>query len=113
MIRSNNVKFQVYDAELTHFNFEDKNNYLHYNLTLNLSIRNSKSSIGIHYDRFEANVYYMNHRLGAVPVPSFYQGSKNTTVLKALFEGQNVVLLDDKDATSLKMIGRVGFTEST
>ncbi|KAG7598984.1 Syntaxin N-terminal domain [Arabidopsis suecica] len=93
MVRSNDVKFQVYDAELTHFNLESNNN-LHYNLTLNLSIRNSKSSIGIHYDRFVANVYYMNQWLGAVPMPSFYLGSKNTTLLRALFEGKTPVLLD-------------------
>ncbi|KAG7593655.1 Late embryogenesis abundant protein LEA_2 subgroup [Arabidopsis thaliana x Arabidopsis arenosa] len=93
MVRSNDVKFQVYDAELTQFNLESNNN-LHYNLTLSLSIRNSKSSIGILYDRFEANVYYMNQWLGAVPMPSFYLGSKNTTLLRALFEGKTPVLLD-------------------
>ncbi|EFH67237.1 predicted protein, partial [Arabidopsis lyrata subsp. lyrata] len=93
MIRSNDVKFQVYDAELTHFNLESNNN-LHYNLTLSLSIRNSKSSIEIHSDQFEANVYYMNQWLGAVPMPSFYLGSKNTTLLRALFEGKTPVLLD-------------------
>ncbi|CAL9217089.1 unnamed protein product [Arabidopsis halleri] len=93
MVRSNDVKFQVYNAELTHFSLESKSN-LHYNLTLSLSIRNSKSSIGIHYDRFEANVYYMNQWLGAVPMPSFYLGSKNTTLLRALFEGKTLVLLD-------------------
>lgn len=93
MIRSNDVKFQVYDAELTHFNLESNNN-LHYNLTLSLSIRNSKSSIEIHSDQFEANVYYMNQWLGAVHMPSFYLGSKNTTLLRALFEGKTPVLLD-------------------
>ncbi|KAG7656162.1 Target SNARE coiled-coil homology domain [Arabidopsis suecica] len=92
MVRSNDVKFQVYDAELTHFDLESNNN-LHYSLSLNLSIRNSKSSIGIHYDRFEATVYYMNQRLGAVPMPLFYLGSKNTMLLRALFEGQTLVLL--------------------
>ncbi|XP_010480827.1 PREDICTED: putative syntaxin-24 [Camelina sativa] len=102
MFISNDVKFQVYDAELTQFNLENKNNNLHYNLTLNLSIRNSKSSIGIHYDRFEAIVYYMNQRLGAVPMPSFYQEKKNTTVLKAVFEGQNLVLFDDEGRTKFE-----------
>ncbi|AEE31458.1 syntaxin [Arabidopsis thaliana] len=92
MVRSNDVKFQVYDAELTHFDLESNNN-LQYSLSLNLSIRNSKSSIGIHYDRFEATVYYMNQRLGAVPMPLFYLGSKNTMLLRALFEGQTLVLL--------------------
>ncbi|XP_010463067.1 PREDICTED: putative syntaxin-24 [Camelina sativa] len=99
MVISNDVKFQVYDAELTHFNLENNNTNLHYNLTLYLSIRNSKSSIGIHYDRFEANVYYMNQRLGAVPMPSFHQGNKNTTALKAVLEGQNLVLFDDEGRT--------------
>ncbi|KAL9858371.1 putative Late embryogenesis abundant protein, LEA_2 subgroup [Arabidopsis thaliana] len=96
MVRSNDVKFQVYDAELTHFDLESNNN-LQYSLSLNLSIRNSKSSIGIHYDRFEATVYYMNQRLGAVPMPLFYLGSKSTTLLRALFEGQTLVLLNGNE----------------
>jgi len=35
----------------------------------------------------------MNQRLGAVPMPLFYLGSKNTMLLRALFEGQTLVLL--------------------
>lgn len=95
MLRSNAVKFQIHEAQLSQFNLDLENNNLNYNLSLNLSIRNSKSSLGIHYDKFEANVYYMNQRLGSsVSMPLFYQGHKNTTVLVALFEGQHLVLLD-------------------
>lgn len=94
MLRSNAVKFQIHKAQLTQFNLDIENNNLNYNLSLNFSIRNSKNSLGIHYDRFEAMVYYSDQRLGAVSVPSFYQGHKNTTVLVALFQGQSLVLLD-------------------
>lgn len=95
MLLSNAVKFQVHDAELNEFNLDLENNNLDYNLSLNFSIRNSKSSIGIHYDRFKAMVYYSDQQLGAVYVPSFYQGHKNTTVLETVFKGQNMVIFGD------------------
>ncbi|KAL1192549.1 putative syntaxin-24 [Cardamine amara subsp. amara] len=94
-IHQNPVKLQVHGAELSEFNLDLGNNNLRYNLSLNFSIRNSKSCIGIHYDRFEAMVYYNNQRLGRVFVPSFYQGHKNTKTLETMFQGQNLVLLGD------------------
>ncbi|CAH8357418.1 unnamed protein product [Eruca vesicaria subsp. sativa] len=94
MLRHNAVKFQVDDAELTQFSFgPDNNNNLHYNLSVVFSIRNSNSRLGIHYDRFDARVYYDNNWLAAASVPSFYQGHKSTVVVGTVFQGQNLVLL--------------------
>lgn len=84
MFRSNAVKFRIDDTKLTRFDLDIGNNNLHYNLSLSFSIRNSNRLIGIHYDRFQAMVYYSDKRLASVFVPPFYQGHKNTTVVETL-----------------------------
>ncbi|KAJ4911876.1 Late embryogenesis abundant (LEA) hydroxyproline-rich glycoprotein family [Raphanus sativus] len=93
MLRHGAVKFQVSDAELTQFTFDPDSTNLHYNLSLVFSIRNSNSRLGIHYDRFDARVYYDHQRLAASSVPPFYQGHKSTVVVGTVFQGQNLVLL--------------------
>ncbi|GKV50596.1 hypothetical protein SLEP1_g57299 [Rubroshorea leprosula] len=54
IFRPNIVKFHVTDASLTQFNLTSDNN-LHYNLALNITVRNPNKKIGIYYDRIEAN----------------------------------------------------------
>lgn len=95
MLRGNAVQFQVQDAELIRFSLDPDitNNNLHYNLSINFSIRNSKSRLGIHYDSFEAMAYYHHHRFAAVSMPLFYQGHKSTVVVRTVFEGHNLVFL--------------------
>ena len=92
ILRPNEVKFHVTDASLTQFNFTT-NNTLHYNLALNVSIRNPNQRIGFYYDTLEANAYYQGKRFDTETLTTFYQGHKNTTVVNAVFQGQQVVLL--------------------
>lgn len=96
MLRHDAVKFRVQGAELTQFTFDPDNTNLHYNLSLGFSIRNSNSRLGIHYDRFDARIYYDHHRLAAASVPPFYQGHKSTVAVGTVFQGQNLVLLGDR-----------------
>ncbi|CAG7891457.1 unnamed protein product [Brassica rapa] len=96
MMRHDAVKFRVQAAELTQFTFDPDNTNLHYNLSLGFSIRNSNSRLGIHYDRFDARIYYDHHRLAAASVPPFYQGHKSTVAVGTVFQGQNLVLLGDR-----------------
>ncbi|KAE8022932.1 hypothetical protein FH972_008691 [Carpinus fangiana] len=56
------VKFRVTDASLTQFNFSIADNTHHYNLALNISVRNPNKRIGIYYDSIEANAYYQGQR---------------------------------------------------
>jgi hypothetical protein len=94
IFRPRNVKFYVTEASLTQFNFTaGKNTTLHYNLALNMSVRNSNKKFGIHYDTIEATAYYEDQRFGTDTLPPFYQGHKNTSFLNPVFVGQQLVLL--------------------
>ncbi|KAM0977976.1 hypothetical protein ACFX13_014258 [Malus domestica] len=90
IVRPNRVKFHVTDATLTQFNFSNDNT-LHYNLALNLTIRNPNKKIGIYYDRIETRAFYEDQRFSTVTLTPFYQGHKQTNVLNPVFQGQQVV----------------------
>ncbi|KAE8099242.1 hypothetical protein FH972_017239 [Carpinus fangiana] len=82
-------KIHVTDAFLAQFNLTTNNYTLHYNLALNISIRNSNKRIGFYYDTIHANgYYYYPYRFGAVSLTPFYQGHKNTSVLSPVFHGR-------------------------
>lgn len=91
VFRPNKLKFDVTGAELTQFNVTG--NQLHYNLALNLTVRNPNKRIGVYYDVIEASSFYKDQRLNTQWLPPFYQGHKTTTVLSPDFAGQPVVLL--------------------
>lgn len=99
VFRPNEVKFHVTDASLTQFNF-GTNNTLHYNLALNISVRNPNKRIGFYYDSFEANAYYQGQRFNTQSLTPFYQGHKNTTVLNPVFQGQQLVLLGSSEVSN-------------
>lgn len=88
----NKINVNVTDASLSQFNLTSDNN-LHYNLALNITVRNPNKKIGIYYDQIEANAYYENLRFATLTVPPFYQGYKNTTYLNPVFSGQQLMVL--------------------
>lgn len=98
IFRPSKVKFHVADASLTQFNLT-ANNTLHYNLAVNITVRNPNKKIGIYYDRIEARALFEDARFGSQFLTNFYQGHKNTTVLHALFEGQQLVVLDSDEVS--------------
>ncbi|XP_023005762.1 NDR1/HIN1-like protein 10 [Cucurbita maxima] len=91
IFRPNKVKFHVTDAKLTQFNLTD--NQLHFNLALNITVRNPNSRIGVYYDTIEAAAVYKDQRLQTKWLPPFYQGHKTTAVLSPEFSGQQLLLL--------------------
>ncbi|CAM8962688.1 unnamed protein product [Rhodiola kirilowii] len=95
IFRPTNLKFHVTDATLTEFTLS--NNTLKYNLALNLTARNPNKRIGVYYEKIEVRAYYEDQRFGAVPLDSFYQGHKNTSVWSPVFQGQNLVVLSGSD----------------
>ncbi|KAL6997967.1 hypothetical protein U1Q18_008091 [Sarracenia purpurea var. burkii] len=96
IFRPNAVKFRVTDASLARFDLNTTTNKLYYNLNLTVAIRNPNKHIGIYYDRIEARTYYGGQRFAAADLPSFYQGTKNTTELSLALDGQNMVVLQEK-----------------
>ncbi|KAG6596610.1 NDR1/HIN1-like protein 10, partial [Cucurbita argyrosperma subsp. sororia] len=97
VFRPNKLRFDVTSAELTQFNFTG--NQLHYNLALNLTIRNPNKRIGVYYDAIEASSFYKDQRLNTQWLPPFYQGHKTTTVVTPQFNGQQLVLLGAQELT--------------
>ncbi|XP_050383024.1 NDR1/HIN1-like protein 10 [Argentina anserina] len=94
IVRPTKVKFHVTDATLTQFNFSADSN-LHYNLALNLTIRNPNKKIGVYYDRIEARALYEGQRLNTVTLTPFYQGHKTTNVFNPVFKGQQLIVGSD------------------
>ncbi|XP_022743987.1 NDR1/HIN1-like protein 3 [Durio zibethinus] len=92
IFRPNKVKFHVTDVSLTEFNLTT-NNTLHYNLAVNMTVRNPNKRIGIYYDRIEARAYYEDQRLNTQTLTPFYQGHKNTSFLNLVFSGEQFVML--------------------
>ncbi|CAN4113971.1 unnamed protein product [Withania somnifera] len=87
ILRPNKVNFHVSNASLTLFDLTN-NNTLHYNLNLNLAIRNPNKRIGIYYDAIEARAFYHGQNFSVSNLDPFYQGHKNTTDLNLVFKGQ-------------------------
>ncbi|KAI3987176.1 hypothetical protein MKX01_031660 [Papaver californicum] len=96
----NPLKYHVENASLTQFNITG-NDMLHYDLAVDLNLRNPNTKIGVYYDQIEARAYYDGQRLDSVMLTPFYQGHKNTTILRPAFKGQqllpNVKGVYDKD----------------
>ncbi|MCL7037542.1 hypothetical protein MKW94_026055 [Papaver nudicaule] len=86
----NHLNFHVEDATLTQFNVTD-NNMLHYNLAVALKLRNPNTKIGVYYDQIEARAFYDGQRFDSVMLTPFYQGHKNTTILRPVFSGQRLL----------------------
>ncbi|KAG2694096.1 hypothetical protein I3760_08G125300 [Carya illinoinensis] len=78
----NEVNFCVTDTSLTDFNFTPNNNTLHYNLALNVSIKNPNKRIGI-YNRFKVNAYYIGQRFNTETMMPFYEGHTRIRPLSA------------------------------
>ncbi|KAI3887591.1 hypothetical protein MKW92_020279 [Papaver armeniacum] len=80
------MKFHVADASLTRFNLTS-DGILHYDLTFNITVRNSNKKIGIWYEQLESTTSCYGKDLGLVSLTPFRQGPKNTTLLRPVLQG--------------------------
>ncbi|CAF2292123.1 BnaA04g21040D [Brassica napus] len=94
IVRPRAIKFHVTEASLTRFEHTSPDNILRYNLAFTVPVRNPNKRIGVYYDRIDAHAYYDGKRFSSTTLPPFYQGHKNTTVLRPMFQGQNVVIFN-------------------
>ncbi|XP_021818378.1 NDR1/HIN1-like protein 3 [Prunus avium] len=85
-------------ASLTEFSVTN-NTTLHYNLALNISLRNRNKYYRTYYDNIELTASYKNQAFGTVNLNSFYQGVKNTTVLTLSFKGHQHGLVNLSNVT--------------
>ncbi|KAG0488003.1 hypothetical protein HPP92_006555 [Vanilla planifolia] len=98
VFRPNELKVHVEDARLSQFNLTNGNK-LQYRLDLNVSVRNPNKKLGFYYDLIEAVAIYDDNRFAFTPLPTFYQGHKNTTILRPTFSSQAVVLVGSATET--------------
>ncbi|KAI3950510.1 hypothetical protein MKW92_053197 [Papaver armeniacum] len=90
------MKFHVIDASLTKF-YVTNDDILHYNLALNVSVRNSNKKTSISYYYIGSTTYCYGKDLALVSLTPFRQGSKNTTVISPVFQGQASLKLRGPD----------------
>lgn len=91
--RPSSMKFHVVNASLTEFNLTNNENQLLHNLVLDMSIRNPNKKIGVYYDNIDARASYKGEEFAAVSLGKFYQGHKNTTMVKPVFQGNSTIRL--------------------
>ncbi|XP_026439100.1 NDR1/HIN1-like protein 10 [Papaver somniferum] len=92
VVPAKKMKFHVIDASLTEFYLTNED-ILHYNLAVNISVRNSNKITQILYDNIRSKPSCYGNDLGFVSLPSFRQGTKNTTLLYPVFQGQTAIKL--------------------
>ncbi|GER41840.1 late embryogenesis abundant protein [Striga asiatica] len=107
VFRPNTVRFHATGASLTEFSL-DGNNTLRYDLTVNLTIRNPNSRIGIYYDRIEARALYQGQRFASVDLQRFYQGHKSTREATAVFRGTHLLPLGSRERSRYDANSRDG-----
>ncbi|KAI3994654.1 hypothetical protein MKX01_027544 [Papaver californicum] len=81
------MKFYVNDASLIEF-YLTNDDMLHYNLALNISVRNSNKLERISYQSIRSETSCYGKDLASVSLPSLRQGTKNTTLLHPVFQGK-------------------------
>ncbi|MCL7026074.1 hypothetical protein MKW94_030373 [Papaver nudicaule] len=86
------MKFHVNDASLTEF-YLTNDDILHYNLAVNISVRNSNKIERISYDKISSKTYCYGNDLALVSLTSFWQDTESTTLLHPVFQGQTSIKL--------------------
>lgn len=93
------LKFTVTDASLTKFSLTNTttNTTLYYNLALNISIGNHNKKVGVYLSHIRATANYGDKSFAVVNniSTSFYQGHKSISTVRAVFEGHQVVVLEE------------------
>lgn len=92
--RPHPVKLHVSHASLNRFSStaaDTNERTLHYDLTLNMTLRNPNHFYHVHHDYGEVMIYFKNQTPGfgtVVNLKSFTQGTANTTLLRPSFKLQ-------------------------
>eukprot|EP01018_Ginkgo_biloba_P033906 Gb_08846 [translate_table: standard] len=104
-------KYYVDQIQIEHFNFGGSDNLgLDSQFDITIRARNPNRKIGIYYkDGSDLAVIYSDIELCGGSIPVFYQGHKNTTVLRVSLAGRDVQFSDDLRSalTSQQNDGRV------
>ena len=76
-------------------NISISHNVLNIRMTFNITAHNPNDCIGIYYDKMEGYSYYGYQRIAGAYIAPFYQGFKNTTILRPILTVHSFVLRED------------------
>nr|DAD48400.1 TPA_asm: hypothetical protein HUJ06_018337 [Nelumbo nucifera] len=93
LVHPKKVECHVVNASFVEFN-QSTDGMLHYNLALNMSLRNPNNKLGIYYSQIEGNAYFHKLLIGNVTLIPFHQGHNNTSILNPVFKGESPALQD-------------------
>lgn len=99
------LEITVTNASLTQFNLNSNNNTLYYNLALDVALRNPSPTFRLHYKRVEVTAKYREERFALVTLilPPFNQGTKITTILHPVLQGQSFVRFSEHDLSEFNL----------
>ncbi|MQL83733.1 hypothetical protein Taro_016229 [Colocasia esculenta] len=80
------IKANVEAASLTRFDLDRNGTFLHYNLTLSVSLRNGNRAT-VSYDKLAAGAFFDGEEFGSTYIASFPQMEKSTSVFYPTFTG--------------------------
>ncbi|KAJ7529420.1 hypothetical protein O6H91_15G049300 [Diphasiastrum complanatum] len=93
-------KYNLLDAHFSQLSVTNNPSQLSYDITFTLQAYNPNKKIGIYYDDVLIFMFYEDAQVGQSSIAPFYQGHRNTTILKNNLKG-NRVGLQQPMATSL------------
>lgn len=92
------MNIKVNEASLTRFNFTGSNDTLYYDLDFDIIFRNPNRIMGFYYDDLTVQVYYQGNNWVDGQYEVFYQGHKNTKVMRYNLVGkQEPYFLDSNE----------------
>ncbi|CAL9026504.1 unnamed protein product [Prunus brigantina] len=101
------LKFTITNASLTKFDLTNNttNTTLYYNLALNISIGNHNKKVGVYLSHIQAMANYGDKSFAVVNniSTSFYQGHKSISMVRAVFEGHQVVVLEELELSRFNL----------
>lgn len=101
-------KYYVDHASVSEFNWTRDGRLLNTHLNFDIRTRNPNKKIAIYYYRLQAFLLYEGEEIGWGNLPIFYQGHKNTTVLKTSVIGKRVSLSHADNAKDLRLEQQAG-----
>ncbi|KAJ7529419.1 hypothetical protein O6H91_15G049200 [Diphasiastrum complanatum] len=85
-------KYNLLDAHISQLDVTNNPSELSYDITFTLQAYNPNKRIGIYYDDVLIFLFYEAMQVGQSSIAPFYQGHRNTTILKSNLKGQRVGL---------------------
>ncbi|PON83110.1 Protein YLS [Trema orientale] len=93
------LEVSITDACLNNFDLNKTNTrndtfMIAYDMSLNITLRNTQPSVGLYYDTVQADAYYAGEPFAAMTLLPFYQRHKTINTFRAILEGNKTLSFD-------------------